>query len=237
MRKFVLFLVPLLFTACFPFDKIPEVKIKIEKSAISSIDSLKILCFDKYSDSQLKDFKVSVDKEEYKFHTNVQNGIIILTLKDKSQFKSKPFKIINFKNRISILKVKEYYIFEKKEESKIVKFSSIILIIFSIVFISKIPIALLIIKPELKINFMLKYGGVNLVYLIVIGILLATFISSFFFFLYPSYLIIMILDLIFLTNCYKESGKFRPVIAGIVSNLLFLTIGQLAITYAMMMAL
>ncbi len=95
--------------------------------------------------------------------------------------------------------------------------------------------ALLIINPELKKDFILKYSGLNLAYLVVIGILFAVFKDSYILFLYPSYLIIITLDLLFLTKFYKERGKTRPIIAGIVSNLLFLTIGQLAITFAIMM--
>lgn len=235
MRKLILFVVPFLLTACFPFDKTPEVKIKIDNSAISTIDSIEIYLLDSYRDNEHEEFKVSTDNKEYKFLTHAQNTTIKLTLKDRKQIRSKTLKLGEFKNRIIISKVDKNYVFEKKEESKIIKYGSILLIIFTIVFISKIPMALLIINPELKKDFILKYGGLNLAYLVVIGILFAVFKDSYILFLYPSYLIIITLDFIFLTNLYKERGKTRPIIAGIVSNLLFLTIGQLAITFAIMM--
>lgn len=235
MRRLIWFVLPLLLTACFPFDKIPEVKIKIDNSAISTIDSLEILPVDEYSDDQHEYFKVSAHIKEYKLLTHAQNAVIKLTLKDKSQIKSESIKLGEFRNRILISKVDRNYVFEKKEESKILKYGSILLIIFTIVLITKIPIALLIINPELKKNFLLKFGGLNLIHLTVIGILFATFKGSFIPFLYPAYLVILILDLLFLVNFNKERGKTRSAIAGIVSNLLFLTIGQLAITVAIMM--
>jgi|GEM_PF-2797526 len=235
MRKLILFVVPFLLTACFPFDKIPEVEIKIDNSAISTIDSLEIYLLDSYTDNEHEEFKVYTDNKEYKFLSHAQNAIIKITLKDRKQIRSKTLKLGEFKNRIIISKVDKKYVFEKKVESKIIKYGSIFLILFTIVFISKIPMALLIINPELKKDFILKYGGLNLAYLAVIGILFAVFKDSYILFLYPSYLIIIILDLLFLIKFYKERGKTRPIIAGIVCNLMFLTIGQLAITFAIMM--
>ena len=234
MRKLLLFVLPVLLTACFPFDKIPEVKINFDKASISTIDSLEILN-DTYSDHEQENFKVSESIKEYKIYTHGHNVTIRLTLKDKQKIKSNSIKLGESKNQIFISKVDKNYVFEKKEESKILKYGTILLIIFAIIFITKIPIALLIIQPELKRNFILKFSGLNLAYLIVFGILLAIFKAGFSLYLYPGYMVILILDLLFFINFYNERGKIRPIIAGIVSNLLFLTIGQLAITFAMMM--
>ena len=229
-----MFVLPVLLTACFPFDKIPEVKIKLDKASISTIDRLEILN-DNYSDHEHENFKVSDHNKEYKIYTHAQNVTIRLTLKDKRKIKSNTIILGEFKNHIFISKVDKNYVFEKKEESKILKYGTILLIIFAIIFITKIPIALLVIHPELKRNFILKFGSLNLAYLILFGILLSIFKVGFILFLYPGYMVILILDLLFFINVYNERGKTRPIIAGIVSNLLFLTIGQLAITFAIMM--
>jgi hypothetical protein len=54
------------------------------------------------------------------------------------------------------------------------------------------------------------------------------------FLIYPFYLCVLVIDLVFLIIKYQEKGILRPIIAGIVVNVILLTLGQYIMTFVLM---
>ena len=222
-------------TSCFVFDKAPSIRIKIEKSALSEIDSIFLTNDPPGNIYQLwSGKKVTTDQSTYFLYPVRQNSRIKLRLTNSNVIFSDSTIIINPSSIIKISKNNGVIGFNKVVKTEPQRYIYLFLAIFMIVFITKVPIATLINRPHSKWRFMFLYTGLNLIYLLIV-ILLIRFLNDIFaIMLYPFYLIVLGSDIIFLIKHYPDKGLTRPIIAGIVSNLLFLTIGQFIITFAIM---
>ena len=224
----------MLVTSCFVFDKLPEINIKIDDSILSEIDSIMLIDSSQYSNTEENSLKVINDFQDYKLMTYESSVRIKLKLKNSKYITSDLIEIINGSDKIFISKQEDKYEFNLIEESKIQKYATVFLIVLLLVLLTKIPVALLIISPVSKTEFLKHYGGLNLIYLVLFTVCLLIFSAGFVAFLYPFYFIVFASDLLFLTKYYDDKGTGRPILAGIISNLLFLTLGQYIITFAIM---
>lgn len=237
MRITITFFILFLLTSCFVFDKIPEINIKIDKPILSEIDSIILIDSLTYSNTEENYVKVTDEFQDYRIMSFESSVRIKLKLKNSSYITSDLIEIINDKDKIFISKHENKYEFNIIKESKFKKYATIFFIVLLLVLLTKIPVALLIISPVSKFEFLKHYGGLNLIYLVLFTVCLLIFSEGFVAFLYPFYFIVLASDLLFLTKYYNDKGTARPIIAGIISNLLFLTLGQFIITFAIMIIL
>jgi hypothetical protein len=235
MRYLLILLLTVSLTSCFVFDKAPNVRINIEKTALSEIDSLFLTGDSRDNINQLWiGKKVTMDQSTYFLYLVHQNSRIKLRLTNSKVIFSDSTIILNPSSVIKISKNNGEIGFSKIVKSESLRYISMFLAIFMIVFIIKVPIATLINRPNSKWRFMLIYTGLNLIYLFVV-ILLINFLDDIFaILLYPFYLIVFGSDIIFFLKQNPDRSLTRSIIAGIVSNILFLTIGQFIITFAIM---
>jgi hypothetical protein len=235
MKYLFLLLIAVLLTSCFVFDKPPNAKIEIEKSILPEIDSI-FLNHESpnnyYQNCCGK--KITLDQAIYYLYPVRSNSRIKLILANSKIIFSDStiFKKATFLIRIS--KSNGIIGFTPIVKSKIQMYFPLILVIFLIVFITKVPISLVINRPALKWRFVLLYTGLNLIYLLIFIVFIGLFEDKFAVLLYPFYLIILGCDIMFLIKQKTDKGLVTPIISGIVSNLLFLTIGQFAITFSFM---
>jgi hypothetical protein len=222
-------------TSCFVFDKAPSIRIKIEKTALSEIDSIFLADSPPDNINQLwSGKKVTTDQNTYFLYPVRQNSRIKLRLTNSNVIFSDSTIIINPSSIIKISKNNGVIGFNKIVKTEPQRYISMFLAIFLIVFITKVPITTLINRPHSKWRFMLLYTGLNLIYLLIVILLISFLDDIFAIMIYPFYLIVLGSDIIFLIKQNPNGGLTRPIIAGIVSNLLFLTIGQFIITFAIM---
>lgn len=235
MKYFLIILMSISLTSCFVFDKIPEVRVTIDKSIVSDVDSVFLIDNSQYLDlKERNSVKVISEIKDYSFYSSGQNARIKIKLKDSKEYFSDSTITQGSEGEIKISRVDNKVKFEKIVRTNFQIYAPLILIVLLIVLITKVPVALLIIWPSSRIMFSMYYGGLNLIYIIIFILSLISFSDTFVVFLYPFYLIVLISDLFFFVRYYQEKRTFRLVIAAIVSNLLFLTVGQFIITLAIM---
>jgi hypothetical protein len=235
MKYLFIILIAVSLTSCFVFDKPPSAKIEIEKSLLPEIDSIFLNAESPNNDNRMWfGKKVTIGQSTYFLYPIHSNSRIKLTMtnsnnifSDSTIFKNSPSLIRITKNNGSIG-------FNPIVKSKFQMYMPLILVIFIILFFTKVPIALIINRPLLKWRFVLLYTGLNFIYLLIFIAFISILEDKFAILLYPYYFIIIGSDIIFLTKLNPGKGLARPIIAGIISNLLFLTIGQFVITFAIM---
>jgi hypothetical protein len=234
MRILLSILLSLTLTSCFVFDKLLKLNVNIDKSILSEIDSVFLIDSSEFSNEGVNQLKVTNDILDYKLVTDESKVKIRLKLRNSSYITSNTIETSNSNDKIYISKHDYKYTFNVIKESKFQKYSILFFIVLIVLLSTKIPIALLIISPSSKIDFLKQYGGLNLIYLGIFIICLLIFLPGFIGFLYLFYFVVLVSDLFFLIKYYDDKGIARPIIAGLISNLLFLTIGQFIITFAIM---
>jgi len=234
MRILLGILLSITLTSCFVFDKVPLIRIIVDKSILSEIDSILLIGSSEFSNELVNQLKVTKDIQEYKLVTDESKVKIRLKLRNSDYITSNTIETSNSNNKIYVSKRDNNYTFNVIKESKFQKYSIMFFIVLLVLLLTKIPIALLIISPSSKIDFLKQYGGLNLIYLGIVIICLLIFSSGFIGFLYLFYFVFLVSDLVFLIKYYDDKGIAKPIIAGLISNLLFLTIGQFIITFAIM---
>jgi hypothetical protein len=222
-------------TSCFVFDKkLQEVQVRIDKSIVQDIDSIYLqegTYFETISAMNSK--KIIKRIEKYSFFPYSQNIRIKIILTNSQEIVSNTFNT-RFTTKIRISRIEGRIQFKQVKETNFEKYGLVIPIILLTILVIKVPVALMIINPSNKLGFLRDYCGINLVYLTIFIISMAIISDRFIIFLYPFYFLILIADMVFLTRLYNDKGIKRPIIAAILSNILFLTIGQFIITFAIM---
>jgi hypothetical protein len=173
---------------------------------------------------------VARNPQGFPFSQNIRIKII---LTNSQEIVSNTFNT-RFTTKIRISRIEGRIQFKQVKETNFEKYGLVILIILLTILVIKVPVALMIINPSNKLGFLRDYCGINLVYLTIFIISMAIISDRFIIFLYPFYFLILIADMVFLTRLYNDKGIKRPIIAAILSNILFLTIGQFIITFAIM---
>ena len=213
-------------TGCICIDRKLETKITIDKTAINEIDSLYLLTGQSDYDSlNFNSTSVSSDENEYRFS---DVGRIKVKLKNNTVIESKS----DNWSRIKISKSNNKFIFEKIETSETFRMTKYYIVTFIIIFLIKVLTSLFIISPNKKVNFIIYFGLLNLLYFMLFEFFTGLIMN----YLFSFYIAILILDLIFLIIKFSQKGHLRPILAGLISNVLFFTIGQFLITIYIMIS-
>ena len=222
-------------TSCFVFDLAPGVKIKIEKSILPEIDSISLL--EVSQDSIWESggsIKITPNKQSYFLYTFFEKARIQIHLNNSTKVLSDSIFGPSHSHTIIISGNDGVIAFNQVEKNKKQTYLSGFLLVFAILLITKVPVATLIIKPNSKLRFMMLFAGLNFLYLLIFVVLLIFLKELLLFMLYPIYLIVLLTDTAIFLRLYREGGISRPILAGVISNFLFLTIGQFAITFLAM---
>jgi len=210
-------------------DKMPVICVRIDKSIISNVDSVFLI-----NDSQIQNstdrYKVTSDQKEYLFKG--YHGVSKISIKLKNSPKHlNDTTLITEKNATFVVKqINDKICFQQYHRSKLMNIMIQLIVLFLTLLLVKIPIAMLIMTPDSKKRFLINFGMINLLYLLVLIGLIVIMQDLFIGAIYLFMILIMIsADLIFLNQKYNEKGILRPIIATIASNALFFIIGLLLI--------
>lgn len=220
-------------TTCLAIDRMPVVHVRIDKSIISDVDSVYLM----------HDFQKSTFTDRYKVYPNQTmylfsgfNGDlgISIKLKDSPNLISDTTLIFGRDASVIVKRQDNEICFQQYHQSMILIRAMQLIVLFLTLLIFKLPIAMLILRPESKKRFLLDFGKIILIYVVVLIILIGIMQDAYAVVFFPFVILTLISDLFFLIYNYDGRGKLRPIIAAIVINVLFLTIGLLLIFTTMM---
>jgi hypothetical protein len=214
--------------SCFNMDRVPEFKVIIDKGLK---DKIQLICMvdSIYNNLHYEDICKEVGHSgEIKFMEFGNGSKISIKFKDSTEYLSNYIELgESFTYKISRenghIKIVPY------EESRFLGCILLVLIAFVVSWIAKIPVAMLIMKPDDKKQFLITGSIYTLIYLVSF-LAIAMAIP---FFLIFFYLIMAVTDYLNYSKM-EESTVFKSVLASLVSNILFFTIGQFVITFAAM---
>lgn len=215
-------------TSCFAMVKKPSKMIYLDKTIISSLDSLNVV--DGLQGATFQDGKkVNPGSKKYYF-PNLKKGLrIALKFKDGHTYLSDT-SVIKSDNRRVIIKMK-YGGPIIHQYSKFESVYPIMLVALLVLFLTKLPIVMLILQPESRRKFILKYSA--LIFLSVLIFFIETIFKT------PSLGIILlqlfvlapIFDSFYIWIINRQIKKLKLFFASIVSNLTFNTIGIFLMYY------
>lgn len=228
MRKTILFILPFLLIACHPIDPEFTSRIDVDESIISNIDSIQLI-----SESGCNEtLKVIENEPIYSFcgGNPVEKFTLRIKLKNDTEIKSDKIQL-SYDDRVLITQKDGQYKFETIVNSRIFDLLKTIIIYLFVLFLSKVVTGLVLINPDSKIKFILKYGLFNL-FLILLSVLLigasASIVvgnSYWFIIVGIELLVVLYLDFNYLYRDSKKKSITRPIITVIVGNSLLILIG------------
>lgn len=228
MRKTILFILPFLLIACHPIDPEFTSRIDVDESIISNIDSIQLI-----SESGCNEtLKVIENEPIYSFcgGNPVEKFTLRIKLKNDTEIKSDKIQL-SYDDRVLITQKDGQYKFETIVNSRIFDLLKTIIIYLFVLFLSKVVTGLVLINPDSKIKFILKYGLFNL-FLIILSVLLigasASIVvgnSYWFIIVGIELLVVLYLDFNYLYRDSKKKSITRPIITVIVGNSLLILIG------------
>jgi len=200
-------------------DRKPQVRIKIDETAINNIDSLELVT-KTYNGVDRQSEKVQNNKE-YVLWSSENEGTVILTLKNKTKIKLDSVELSR-SEKLIITELKGVYKAELRKKSQIRSFFELFIIGLIIVFSLKVTTVLLIIRPKLTKYFILRYSLFNLIFVFLSALLISIGAGLIF--------CLGLLGAFFIEfNVLYEQSETesiaRPIIAVIAGNLLLITIG------------
>ena len=228
MRKIILFILPILLIACHPIDPEFTSRIDVDESIISNIDSIQLISESGCNETQ----KVIENELIYSFcgGNPVETFTLRIKLKNNTEIKSEKIQL-SYDDRVLITQKEGQYKFETIVNSRTFDLLKTIIIYLFALFLSKVVFGLVLINPESKIKFILKYGLFNL-FLILLSILLigasASIVvgnSYWFIIVGIELLVVLYLDFYFLYRDSKKKSIIRPIVTVIVGNTLLILIG------------
>lgn len=228
MRKTILFILPFLLIACHPIDPEFTTRIDVDKSIISNIDSIQLISESGCNETQ----KVIENEPIYSFcgGNPVETFTLRIKLKNDTEIKSETIQL-NYDDRVLITQKDGQYKFETIVNSRVLDLFKAIIIYLLVLFLSKVVIGLVLINPDSKIKFVLKYGSFNL-FLILISVLLigasaSIVVGNSYWFIIVSLelLVILSLDFYYLYRYSKKKNIIRPFVTVIAGNTLLILIG------------
>ncbi len=240
MRKktviFFIALMSIISSACFAVDYYPFGYIIINNSLVSEIDSLIVIKDSKQSNIDeiynIYRIKVVDGVTQYSPDIKLINIRIKLKLKNSQEITSCVMSAFGKENKINIYKTNGKIRIEKEVEPILLKYGQFIFIALIIIFVTKLPIALLMLRPKSKKQFLKQFSFINLTYIILIifpFILDLGFLRVFLVFTTP--LIIILSDTIYMTKYYEDNAIFGSFITSLLSNLIFLAGGLLLVFF------
>lgn len=209
-------------TSCFAMEKKPTKMIYLDKTIISSLDSLNVV--DGLQGATFQDGK-KVNPGSKKFYfPNLKKGLrIALKFKDGHSYLSDT-SVIKSDDRRVIIKMK-YGGPIIHQYSKFESVYPIMIVALLVLFLTKLPTVILILQPESRRTFILKYSPLILLSVLIFFIETMLKIPSFGFILLQLFVLAPIFDLIYLWIFNRQIKKRKLIFASIISNLTFNTIG------------
>jgi len=228
MRKIILFILPFLLIACAQRDPDLSMRVDVDKSIILNIDSIQLIAEGGCNETQ----KVSDDETIYHFCGGTIDETFKLRLKLKNNTQIESDKIrLSYDDKVLITQKNGTYKFETDVNSKTFDLLKTILIYLLVIFLSKVVAGLVLINPDSKIDFILKYFSFNL-FLILLSILLIGATASivvgnsyWFIIVGLEFLVVLSLDFYYLYRYSKKKSIIRPIITVIAGNTLLILIG------------
>lgn len=221
-------------TTCSAIDRIPVVHVRIDKSIISDVDSV-YLMHDFQKTIFTDRYKVSPNQTKYTFSSFDGDLGISIKLKDSSKLLSDSTLILGRDASVIVKRNDSEISFQQYHQSMILVRGIQLIVLILTLLIFKLPIAMLIVRPESKMRFLLDFGKSILIYVVVLILLIVIMQDAFVVAFFPYVILTFLFDLFFLIYNYDGRGKLRPILAAIVINVLFLTIGLLLIFTTMML--
>lgn len=215
-------------TSCFAMVKKPSKMIYLDKTIISSLDSLNVV--DGLQGATFQDGKkVNPGSKKYYF-PNLKKGLrIALKFKDGHTYLFDT-SVIKSDDRRVIIKMK-YGGPIIHQYSKFESVYPIMLVALLVLFLTKLPIVMLILQPESRRKFILKYSA--LIFFSVLIFFIETIFKtpSLGFILLQLFVLAPIFDSIYIWIINRQIKKLKLFFASIVSNLTFNTIGIFLMYY------
>jgi len=229
MKEFLIILLSSVISSC-AFEPSSSINVHIDKSIISNVDSIFMVdSSTRYYDEKSR--KIEPGVFDYSLLRTYSQFQIKLKLKKSQVIISDTIKILNTADIISITKVDNKINFKLISESKISKYVFIFFISLVVLLTIKILTTILILSPNSVMTYIKQISTLNLIYLVIFYPLIIVFESGYGFILFCAFLITLISDLVFLQSYYNDKGQVRTIIAGIISNILFWTIGLFILSF------
>jgi hypothetical protein len=227
MRKIILFILPFLLIACHPRDPEFTSRIDVDESIISNIDSIQLISESGCNETQ----KVIENEPIYNFcgGNPVETFTLRIKLKNDTEIKSENIQL-RYDDRVLINQKNGAYVFETDVNSRTFDLLKTIIIYLLVIFLSKVVVGLVLINPDSKIKFILKYGLYNLflvlVTFLVIGATATPEIahSGGLFFVGFGFLCVLLIDFYYLYKYSKKKSITRPILTVIIGNTLLIII-------------
>lgn len=209
-------------TSCFAWEKKPSNMIYLDKTIISSLDSLNVV--DGLQGSVFQDgLKVKSGYKEYYF-PNFRKGMrIALKFKDGHSYLSDA-SVLKSDDRRVLIKMK-YGRPKIHQYSKFELVAPISIVALLVLLLTKFPVALSLLQPKSKRIFILRYSILILFSVLIFFIETMFKIPSFGFIIFQLFILAPIFDYIYLWIFYRQIKRAKLITASIVSNLTFNTIG------------
>lgn len=213
-------------TVCMAIDRMPEIRIKIDKSIISEVDSV-YLIKDFQNVSSTDQNEVSPNQKWYSFSGFHGKSRISIKLKNSYNLLTDTTLAIGRNATIIIKKHKNKIYFQEYHQSVFWRISKILVVLLIALLFVKLPIAMLIISPISKRRFLVNFAMTNLIYFVVFFGLIGIMRDTLSLVLFPLILMITISDLFFLKSRDEDCGIVRLIFATLISNVLYFTTGLL----------
>lgn len=223
LQKIIIFIFSITLCSCFQvIDPDPNVTIKIDKEAILEIDSLELISDYEYNFARKE--KVTADDNKYIFKNWDNELVIKLKLKNGTEIKSG---ILNLSetDKILISENDETYFFKPQEISITILVLKFLLSAFIIAFLTKVSTGCVIMKPDSKKDFVLKYGTYSIFFPIIFFLLLYARGQNQSIIFYLGIILLVFSDFILLYILGQKKDKIRAISSVIVGNLLLGTAG------------
>lgn len=228
MKKLLPYILLLLVTSISALDRRAELIVSIEKNIIAEIDSIEFIPISNTKLESNSIMKVTAEQTQYSFNPTGSKSVIVLKLKKKSMVRSQQIEMAGFEDNIYVTESDGKFFIGKKIDSKVFYNTLFFLVALVLILITKVPITMLLIKPKSIKDYLLKASGLNLIYLLLLSYTLVVHYKYITLIFFAIYLLMMVLDAIFYTKMEPDNKKTRAIIAAVLSNLLFITLGQFA---------
>ena len=221
----------ILLSGCFVFDKIPGIEIKIDKTIKSIISEICIEDSSIYRDADT--CQIIESGNNYFFSSEKDKVKFKLFFKDSTFFVTNVIDLSKEYDYVEIKKTGNNIIVEPIKESKTKKYFFIILYTYLIIWLTKIPISLALLELPQKIKFIIYWSKIQAIYLIIFVLLCVMLQEKIIILILLYYIFVGVADYIILWKKYEIDNK-KIVLAVVLSNIIFFTIGQFLITIVMM---
>lgn len=227
MKRLQLLIFLFCVTSCFASVK-RHTSIVLDRTIVSSLDSLNVI--DSLKDRSFENgIKVDRSRSNYYFSSFKKGMRIALKFKDGRTYLADR-NVIGVDNQKVIIKMRyNKPIFHQYSRFELV--TPIMIIALIVILITKLPVAMSVLKPDSKKLFFMRCSLLNLSLIVLFTIQLSLNIFSLPLFFLQILLFPVIIDYLFLWLFYRRMKKSNLILTSVISNFVFNTIGLFMIYY------